>query len=106
MLYIELPCWATDGALHSGGLTGVLMLLLLSHQEVAANVLLHVRAAVKRRDEAVEAERYITAGIAEFPGIVERIQAGSQTQQVSGRRQANPRRISSDARGRQAEDKA
>jgi hypothetical protein len=45
--------------------------------EAAANVLLHVRAAVERRDEAVEAERYITAGIAEFPGIVERIAVGS-----------------------------
>jgi len=74
--------------------------------EAVANVLLHVRAAVERRDEAVEAERYTTAGIAEFPGIVERIQAGSQTQQVSGRRQAALRSISSDARGRQAEDKA
>jgi len=74
------------GALHSGRLTGVLMLLPLSDQGVAANVLLHVRAAVKRRDEAVEAERYLTAGSAEFPGIVERTQAGSQTQQVSGTR--------------------
>jgi hypothetical protein len=82
------------------------MLLLLSNQGAAANVLLHVRAAVKGRDEAVEAERYLTAGIAEFPGIVERIQAGSQTQQVSGMRQAALRSISSDARGRQAEDKA
>ncbi len=62
------------------------MLLLLSDQGAAANVLLHVRAAVERRDEAVEAERYITAGIAEFPGIVERIQRDSQTQQVSGTR--------------------
>ena len=62
------------------------MVLLLSDQGAAANVLLHVRAAVERRDEAVEAERYITAGIAEFPGIVERIQAGPQTQQVSGTR--------------------
>jgi hypothetical protein len=82
------------------------MVLLLPITEVAANVLLHVRAAVERRDEAVEAERYITAGIAEFPGIVERIQADSQTQQVSGRRQVELRSISSDARGRQAEDKA
>ena len=78
-----------DGALHSGRLTGVPMLLPLSDQEAVANVLLHVRAAVKRRDEAVEVERYITAGIAEFPGIVERIQTDSQTQQVSGRRQAH-----------------
>jgi hypothetical protein len=82
------------------------MLLPLSDQEVAANVLLHVRAAVERRDEAVEAERYITAGIAEFPGIVERIRAGSQTLQVSGTRQTGPQSISSDARGRRAEDKA
>ena len=82
------------------------MLLPLSDQGVAANVLLHVRAAVERRDEAVEAERYLTAGIAEFPGIVERIQAGSQTQQVSGTRRTELRSISSDARGRQAEDKA
>ena len=43
------------GAFHSGGLTGVLMVLLLPVMEVAANVLLHVRAAVERRDEAVEA---------------------------------------------------
>ena len=62
------------------------MLLPLSDQGVAANVLLHVRAAVKRRDEAVEAERYLTAGIAEFPGIVEWIRTDSQTQQVSGTR--------------------
>ncbi|MFZ0704845.1 MAG: hypothetical protein WAM71_04520 [Candidatus Korobacteraceae bacterium] len=62
------------------------MLLPLSDQEAAANVLLHVRAAVERRDEAVEAERYLTAGIAEFPGIVERIRTDSQTQQVSGTR--------------------
>jgi hypothetical protein len=81
-------------------------LLLSNHGKAAANVLLHVRAAVEKRDEAVEAERYLTAGIAEFPGIVERIQMGSQTQQVSGSRQARPRSISSDARGRQAEDKA
>ena len=74
------------GALHSGRLTGVLMMLPLSGKEAVANVLLHVRAAVKRRDEAVEAERYLTAGSAEFPGIVERTQAGSQTQQVSGTR--------------------
>ena len=60
----------------------MLWLLPLSHNEAAANVLLHVRAAVGRRDEAVEAERCSTAGIVEFPGIVERIGANSQTQQV------------------------
>jgi hypothetical protein len=74
--------------------------------EAVANVLLHVRAAVERRDEAVEAERYLTADIAEFPGIVERIQPDPQTQQVSGMRQVELRSISSDARGRRAEDKA
>ena len=62
---------------------------------------------MERRDEAEEVERFPSAGTAEFPGIVEaNPKADSDIKQMSGRRQVNRNRVSSDATVWLAEDKA
>jgi hypothetical protein len=88
-----------------GKLTGVFWLLPLSRSEAVANVLLHVGAAVERRDEAEEAKRYLTAGVAEFPGIVERIhRIRKHTGEWHAASLASTHQLRCD--GRRAEDKA
>jgi hypothetical protein len=84
----------------------VFWLLPLSHNEAVANVLLHVGAAVKRRDEAEEAKRHLTADAVEFPGIVERILLESAN--TAGEWQAASPALTHQLRcaGRRAEDKA
>jgi len=51
---------------------------------------LHVGAAVERRDEAEEVERFPSAGAAEFPGIVEDESQGGFGHQTDGWQAASP----------------
>jgi len=56
---------------------------------------LHVGAAVERRDEAEEVERFPSAGAAEFPGIVEDESRGGFGHQTRWWQAASPIAIAS-----------